>query len=95
MRPTIKLDRAGIRQILTSAEVAAAVHDVAQEIASHAQATQPSADIVVDDYVTDRAASSVTVRDVKALLWQVKHGHLTRAAAAAGVTIRSTKSRPS
>lgn len=84
-----KRDSAGIAEVLKSPGFAAAVHEAAQSIAGHARAAHPDAEIVVDDYVTDRAASSVTVKDPRARLWQVRDGHLTRAAAQAGLEVRS------
>lgn len=84
-----KRDSAGIAEVLKSSEFAEMVHDAAENIAANARAAHPDAEIVVDDYTTDRAASSVTVKDVRARLWQVRDGHLTRSAAAAGLEVRS------
>ena len=83
----VKLDSAGISQVLHSAGVARAVHTKAEEIAGAVRSARPDADVVVDDYETDRAASSVTVRDVRARGWQNRDGLLTRAAAAAGLEV--------
>lgn len=82
-----RLDHAGVAEILRSSEVRDAVHGLAEEIADAARSQQPGADIVVDDYTTDRAASSVTIREPQAMTWQVRDGILTRAAAAAGLEV--------
>jgi hypothetical protein len=44
--------------------------------------------VVVDDYTTDRAASSVTIAHPAGLRLQAKYGSLTRAAASAGLEVR-------
>ncbi len=80
-----KRDSRGLQQILNSPQVAAAVHNLAQTVANN---IDPSLDVVVDDYTTDRAASSVTVREADAKLRQIRDGLLTRAAAAAGLEVR-------
>lgn len=76
---TFKLNRAGGAEVLK--ELAAdAIHALAQQVAAQAgDAAQ------VDEYTTDRAAASVSV---PAHL-QAKDGVLTRAAAAAGLEVRS------
>ncbi len=80
-----KRDSKGLDQILNSAQVAQAVHGLAASVAGN---IDPSLDVVVDDYTTDRAASSVTVREADAKLRQIRDGELTRAAAAAGLEVR-------
>lgn len=87
----VRLDRRGIAAFLKSAEVRRLVHAEAEKIARNVRAAEPDADVVVDDYVTDRAASSVTVREPQALLWQARDGLMTKAAGAAGHTIRSKR----
>lgn len=82
----IKLDSLGIRTVLNSPEVAAAIHDQAASIAGRVRQSV-DADVVVDDYRTDRAASSVTIRDRRGRLWEVRDGVLTRAAAAIGLEV--------
>lgn len=75
----------GLREVLKMPGTAKAVHDAAASIAGN---IDPGRDAVVDDYTTDRAASSVTVREPDAKLRQIKDGELTRAAAAAGFEVR-------
>lgn len=85
----VTFDDAGFQAILNSDDVAAAVHDLAVEVASNVRSAEPDAeDVVVDDYRTDRRASSVTIRDARGRIWQVRDGLLTRAAAGAGLTVR-------
>ncbi len=92
MGATVKLDRRGIAEFLRSApEVRRRVHEQAEKVARNVRSAQPDADVVVDDYVTDRAASSVTVREPQAAIWQARDGLMTKAAAAAGHQIRSKR----
>lgn len=86
-----KLDRPGVRKVLKSADVRSAVHSLASKIASSVRAQKPDADVVVDDYTTDRAASSVTIRDARGRIWQARDGVLTRAASSAGVKVTERK----
>lgn len=87
-QPAIRLDRRGIRALLTDPDVARAVHDLAEDVADRVRTAKPGAAVVVDDYETDRAATSVTIRDVRGLGWQVRDGLLTRAAAAVGLEVK-------
>lgn len=90
MTMTYQPNRAGVAELLRGGTFRSAVHDLAERIAANVRATEPEAtDVVVDDYLTDRTASSVTVRDPRARLWHVRDGLLTRAAASAGVEVRS------
>lgn len=82
-------DSAGVAAILNSPPVSAAVGALAERTAAAARAQKPGADIVVDRYTTDRAAASVTIRDVRGRLWQVRDGVLTRAASSAGLEMNS------
>lgn len=84
-----KLDSPGIAEILKSPAMAAVVRSTAQAVAAGVRQQQPSADVVVDSYTTDRAASSVTVRDLRAKLWQVRDGLLTRAAGGVGLEVKA------
>jgi len=86
----VRLDRPGIRRILRSAEVAAAVHREAEDIADALRVDDAIIrnDLVdavrVDDYTTDRAASSVTIAHPAGVPIQAKDGSLTRAAEGTG-----------
>lgn len=88
MAVDFKLDRAGIRQLLKSPRLAAVVNEQASDIARRVRAAVPDAeDVKVDHYTTDRAAASVTIKDVRGRLWQARDGVLTRAAAAGGLEV--------
>lgn len=89
MAKTVRLDHAGIAELLKSGPFRDAVHDVASTVADSVRQSHPDADVVVDDYTTDRAASSVTIRDPRAAAWQAQDGVLTRAAAAAGLEVKT------
>lgn len=83
----VTLDHDGIEEMLKSAEVAAAVHELAQQVAANVQGVPDGAEVVVDDYETDRAASSVTIKHAAGLALQAKYGTLTQAASAAGLEV--------
>lgn len=86
------LDKAGVAELLKSDDFQAAVHEKAVAISAAAEGalTSPAEHgVVVDDYETDRAASSVTIRDVRAKAWEARDGILTRAAGKAGLEVRS------
>lgn len=85
--PSLRLDHAGIREILRSPEVASLIHAKAEEVAGAVRAAAGDAAVVVDDYTTDRAASSVTIRDPRGAQLQAEQGVLTRAAASAGLEV--------
>lgn len=85
---TYRPNRAGTRQILRET-FRPAIDDLAQRIANNVRSQQPDADVVVDSYTTDRSAASVTIRDPRARLWQVRDGILTRAAGTVGLRVRS------
>lgn len=80
----LHLDYGAVGNVLRSSDVAAVMRHKAEEVAA---IVRPSAtETFVDDYVTDRAAASVTVID-----WdeahELKYGDLTDAAAAAGLEV--------
>lgn len=80
----IRLDHDGIAEVLKSAEVAEAVHEIAEQraanVRSHPKVVEHGvADSVkVEDYVTDRAASAVVIAHPAGLPLQAKYGVLTR-----------------
>lgn len=89
----VRLDSSGIRSILKSPEIAAAVHREAEDIADALRAddaivrNELVGRVLVDGYVTDRAASSVTIGHPAGIPIQAKHGSLTRAAERTGHTV--------
>lgn len=94
-RARIRLDHPGMAEMLRSGEVADAVSGLAESVAGHARAdaaiTRHGADVVVADYTTDRAATSVTIAHAAGIGIEAKHGPLTRAAGAAGLQVRSAE----
>lgn len=90
---SFRLDRAGIREVLNSSEVRHVVSDYAEKVGARVRGSLPSdADVVVDHYTTDRAASVVVIRDVRGMSWQARDGVLTRAAGAEGLEVRAWQS---
>ena len=88
MLTDLRLDSPGIAALLKSGPFAAAVHTIAEGIAADVRASvEEGVEVVVDDYTTDRAASSVTIKDARGMLWQARDGVLTRGAAGGGVEV--------
>lgn len=87
MTSDVKRDSEGIARFLKSSELARIIHAATQDVANQVSAAEPDAEVVVDDYTTDRVAGSVTIRDPRAQEWQARDGILTRAAAAAGLEV--------
>lgn len=83
MPPRIRLNSREIRRILNSPELHAQVNEIASDIAARIDSV-PTDQIRVADYTTDRGASSVSVPTAA----QARNGALTKAAAAAGLTVR-------
>lgn len=84
----VKLDRSGIAALLKSEGFAMAVKERAERIAEEVKASiGEDVDVAVDEYVTDRAAASITIRDARGRLWEVRDGVLTRAAATQGLEV--------
>lgn len=90
-----RIDPDGIAELLKDPMLATAIHTLAEEIADNVRnegRTVGHGDelpVKVDDYVTDRAASSVTLAHPAGLAVQAKHGSLTKAAAAAGLEVNA------
>ena len=87
-RARVRLDHRGIAEILKSAGVRGQVSALARKVAA---GIPPDLNPTVDNYTTDRAASSVTMKHARAMASEAKHGHLSRAAAAAGLQVRSRR----
>jgi len=87
-RSTFRRDSQGIDALLKSSEFAGVVTGLANAIAADVRGRRPEAEVVVDEYTTDRAAASVTVKHREALRWQAENGDLTSAAAAQGLDVR-------
>lgn len=91
MAAKLRLDHPGIAAILKSAEVAGVVDGAAASVGSaasgHVTAQGVTIPVVVDSYVTDRAAAGVTLRHPAGLAVEAKHGVLAGAAAATGLEV--------
>lgn len=89
----VRLDSAGVAAVLKSAAVAATVTAAAEQVAGQVRsqgvtvAHGEDLPVVVNSYVTDRAAASVTLAHPAGLAVQAKHGALTAAAAAVGLEV--------
>lgn len=92
-KPTIGLYPAGMAEMLKSPKVAAAVHAAAEATAANVRADpnmirhEIQDEVSVDDYVTDRAATSVTITHPAGIGMEGKHGVLTKAARATGLEV--------
>lgn len=88
-RSEFKLDHAGMAEILLSDGIRHAVHDAAEQVAARVrgdsaiQRNELVDEVEVEDYTTDRAASSVTITHAAGLGIEAKHGTLSRAAGGA------------
>lgn len=90
MATRVDLDRAGVREVLNSAPVASAVRGLAVQVeAATRSQLPPDVDVVTDSYTTDRSAASVTIRDARGRVWQIRDGVLTRAAGSVGLKVHS------
>lgn len=97
-RPKVQLDHGGVAALLKSTAMHELVQDVAEEIAAAVQsqglrvgAFAGGGDILpveVSVTTTDRARANVTLAHPAGVAVQAKHGALTRAASAAGVTVK-------
>lgn len=91
----VKLNHSGLASILKSQKVAQAVHRQAETIADAARASEAvvrnelTGSVEVRDYVTDRAASSVTITHPAGIPIEAKHGTLARAAESTGHKVTS------
>lgn len=79
----VKLDHAGIEEVLKSAPVAREVHAHAERraerVRAHPKVQEHAPDAVqVEDYTTDRAASAVVIAHAAGLPLQAKYGVLTK-----------------
>lgn len=79
----VKLDHAGIAEVLKSEPVAREVHEIAARRAESVRAHEKVQEhapgsVQVEDYTTDRAASAVVILHPAGLPLQAKYGVLTR-----------------
>lgn len=99
--PRIKLNSASLAQILKSARMQAAIAAKAEEVANNVREQgikvgdrdggprEHDLPVKVEHSVTDRARSAVIIAHPSGLAVQAKWGALTKAAAQAGLDVRS------
>jgi hypothetical protein len=85
---TFRLDRGGIARWLKSADATKGVNRTAAKVSAETRALT-ELPVTVRTYTTDRAAAAVAIAHPAGMAEQAKHGTLTRAAAAAGLQVRS------
>lgn len=103
MPPRIKLNRAGVAQILKSTEMHRAVQATAEKVAQNVRDQnikvgdrdggkhEYDLPVKVTMTTTDRAHANVTITHPAGQAVQAKHGALTKAAAQAGLDVRGKK----
>lgn len=102
MSRRVKLDSAGVAEVLRRSEVAAAAGALAEQVADGARGAatvdRNGAEVVVDEYEASggrmrsaRPAFAVTVKHPGALGMEAKYGVLSGAAAAMGLTVRGKR----
>lgn len=91
----VRLNRKGIREVLTSEPVRTLLHAKADEVAAAVRAQghrvsdgSPLPVDVVPERDTDRAAVSVAIQHPAGVGMEAKHGVLRRAAEAAGLDVK-------
>ena len=86
-------DHKGIGQILKSKAVADAINDLAEAAAAAARTEidDPTVEVLVDRYETDRGAAAVVIADARGQELQMTRGTLTRAAARVGLEVKAKK----
>ena len=98
-RNSVRLNRAGVSEILKSADMHRAVQDLAEKVAQNINNGGYTAESAgkdspaelhaeVEMSTTDRARASVRVNHPAALAMQARHGMFTKAASAAGLQVR-------
>lgn len=92
MARIVRLDRAGMSLMLKSGGVRSEISSVAQAVANTARGNEGvakhDAEIKVEDYTTDRAASAVLIKHPIGMGIQAKYGALTQAASAQGLQVK-------
>lgn len=90
MPSKLKLDHPGMKEMLLSAEVAAAIAALAETVAGNVSETARNGDplpVDVSEFTSDRAAAAVTITHPAGLGKEAKYGTLSSAAAAAGLEV--------
>jgi hypothetical protein len=95
MAGTIKIRRPGVVEMLKSPQVRKEISSLAEAIASEVRNDEPilrhQAEVKVEEYTTDRAASAILIKHPVGMGIQAKYGTLTRAASSAGLQVRTKK----
>lgn len=95
MQHFVFLNRQGMTEMLKSAQVRAAITELATQIETTASQDEPivrhQAEVKAEDYTTDRAASAVLIKHPIGYGIQAKYGTLTRAAQAAGLQVKARR----
>lgn len=99
----VRLNKAGVAQILKSSELQRAVTAAAEQVADNVRAQnikvgdrdggkhEVDLPVKVSSSTTDRARATVTITHPAGQAVQAKHGALTKAAAQAGLDVRGKK----
>lgn len=91
----IVLDHAGMAQMLKQPQIRAEITKMAERVADSAR-TDPAimrhqAEIKVEHYTTDRAASAVLIKDAVGMGIEAKYSPLKRGAGFLGLKVKSKK----
>lgn len=99
----VRLNKAGVAQILKSSELQRAVTAAAEQVADNVRAQnikvgdrdggkhEVDLPVKVSSSTTDRARAAVTLAHPAGAAVQAKHGALTKAAAQAGLDVRGKR----
>lgn len=88
MAVELRIDTAGIGEVLKSAEVGAVIDGLAADVAERVRSYDAEADANVSSYTFDRRAASVTFVHRNSADLEARDGVLTQAAAAVGLEVR-------
>lgn len=89
MASPIKLDHHGIAQAAKSAGMHSAIRTVTQGLAARVRGMEPNYPVEAQVVTTDRAHGLVTIAHAAGDAIQAKRGTLTKAAAQAGLQVKS------
>lgn len=93
MPRVVKIRRAGVIEVLKSDKVRKEITSIAEAVADNVRSDEPivrhNAEVKVEDYTTDRAASAVLIKHPVGMGIQAKYGTLTKAARSQGLQVRS------
>lgn len=87
----LRVSTEGIAEVLRSQEVGDAVEALAADVAARVAEYDDDAEGEVRPYLYDRRAATVVFVHPKSMALEVRDGVLTRAAAAAGLEVRSRR----